>query len=203
MKTKEYIKKYKLNISDKFNHSEFIKDLSVDFLSLLEVGRAQENLKGFENAVRAIRMKFDAINNKTVGFIPEKLWKYFFATVVVKFREKLFPEQMKQIKDERAKREKRYEERKKWEQQQFNAFDDMFFFSIIADLFKTKIPENSFNLLGLKSDASINDVKKQYRKLCLINHPDKNGDQNKFIEITDAKNKCLSFLASKCPVEGG
>lgn len=196
MKTKEYIKKYKLNQSDKFNHSEFVKDLSIDFLSLLEIGKDQENLKGFENAVRAIRMKFDAINNKTSGIIPEKLWKYFFATVIVKFREKLFPEQMKQIREEREERKKIYEERKKLEQQRFNIFDDMFFFSIMADLFKSKIPEKSFQILELKSDAKIEDVKKQYRKLSLIHHPDKNGNQNKFIEITEAKNKCLSYLAA-------
>ena len=196
MKTKEYVKKYKLNQSDKFNHSEFINDLSIDFLSLLEIGKAQENLKGFENAVRAIRMKFDAVNNKTLGIIPEKLWKYFFATVIVKFREKLFPAQMQQIRNERRERKERYEERKKWEQQQFNIFDDMFFFSIMADLFKSKIPEISFKILDLKKDANIDDVKKQYRKLSLIHHPDKNGNQNKFIEITEAKNKCLSYLAA-------
>ena len=91
MKTKEYVNKYKLNESDKFNHSEFVSDLTIDFLTLLEVGKAQYNLKGFDNAVRAIKMKFDAINNKTVGCIHEKLWNYFFATVIVKIREELFP----------------------------------------------------------------------------------------------------------------
>jgi hypothetical protein len=201
MNAKEYISKYKLSESDKFNHSEFVSDLTLDFLALLEIGKANENLKGFNNAVNAIRMKFDAINNKTVGNIPEKLWNYFFATVIVKFREKLFPVQMEQIRKEREEKKRMYEERKNWENKQFgfgaSFFDDMFFYAIIADLFKSKIPEKSFELLELTTTATIDDVKSSYRKLSMLHHPDKGGNKEKFIELTDAKNKCLTYLSQK------
>lgn len=50
MKTKEYVLKYKLNESSKFNHKDFISDITFDFISLLEVGNATKNIKGLNNS---------------------------------------------------------------------------------------------------------------------------------------------------------
>ena len=44
MTTKEYISKYNLNISDKFNHSDFVQDLASDFIALLEINKANDNV---------------------------------------------------------------------------------------------------------------------------------------------------------------
>jgi translocation protein SEC63 len=44
-----------------------------------------------------------------------------------------------------------------------------------------------FEILGVREDASPNDIKKAYRKLSLIFHPDKgSGDPDKFVKITKA-----------------
>lgn len=194
MKTKEYIKKYKLDKSDKFNHSEFISDLTLDFMALLQVGKAEENIKGFDNAVRAIRMKYDAINKKTVGCISEKLWGYFWATVVVKFKERLYPEIVQREQYERAEKKKVYEERKKREQRYDSYWDDIFFHSLLSEMFKQHKPIESFEILGLNIESTIEDVKKAYRNLCIQHHPDKGGKPEKFIEITNAKDKCLAYF---------
>ena len=41
-------------------------------------------------------------------------------------------------------------------------------------------------VLGLKSDASMAEIKKAHRKLALQNHPDKGGSDDKFREIQEA-----------------
>ena len=40
--------------------------------------------------------------------------------------------------------------------------------------------------LGVDKTATQSEIKKAYRKLCVIHHPDKGGDENKFKEIADA-----------------
>lgn len=202
MTTKEYVTKYKLDLSDRFNHSDFVRDLAGDFIALLEINKATDNIKGFDNALRCIRMKFDAISNKTLGVLPEKLWNYFYATVVVKLREQLCPKDVEMRKQQQEQKRKEWEARKKqrdWENQQFNnMFDDFsnFFNSLFSD-FKRAIPKSQFIILGLTEKASADEVRSAYRSLSLLHHPDKGGKQDKFIEITNAKNECLSWLDSK------
>ena len=49
-----------------------------------------------------------------------------------------------------------------------------------------------FQVLGVPSDASIRDIKKQYRRMSLEMHPDKNPDNplavQEFIRLTKAYN---------------
>lgn len=203
MKTQEYVRKYKLDKSDKFDHSEFVSDLANDFVVLLELNKAEDNIKGFDNAVRAIRMKFDAINNKTVGQLGEKLWGYFFATVVVKLREKLCPKDMEKRLQLAEEKKQAYEKRKsyeQWAQEQFNSyFNNSFFNHFLSSLYKRKsAPLESFKQLGFDNDnVEIDEINKAYRKLAIKHHPDKGGKQENFISITEAKNKCLQWLESK------
>lgn len=202
MKTKEYINKYKLDEIggvNKLNHDDFVADLTIDFMTLLEVGNSTKNIKGFENAVRAIRMKWDGVNNKTVGQLPDKLWNYFYAKVIMGYKQDLFPEILAERERQRIIREGY----KKREEQEFNRYftfgfgiDDLFA-DFIASLFKTQIPEDAFIKLGLTSSATVEEVKESYRTLALQYHPDKGGNSDLFIAITEAKNKCLMYLKNK------
>jgi len=189
MKPIEYVKKYKLSESDNFNHNSFISDLTIDFGSLLEVGNATQNFKGYENAVRAIKMKWDGINNKTLGQLPDKLWGYFYATVIAKTKEELFSDILNAQRKEKAERKSAYEERKKWEDSENERFFSWFFGSVKID----NTPIGEFKTLSLESDASEQDIKDRYRTLSKQHHPDKGGSQKVFIEITEAKNKCLAW----------
>ena len=45
---------------------------------------------------------------------------------------------------------------------------------------------NYYELLEINSNCSIYDIKKKYIKLALIYHPDRVGDAQKFIKITEA-----------------
>jgi hypothetical protein len=200
MKPKDYVSKYKLNVSNKFNHNHFVQDLTNDFLSLLEVGKTASGefrLKGFENSVRAIRQKWDGIDKKTVYGLPDKLWGYFYAKVIVKMRENLFPEQMKAKREEAERRKRMWEQRRREEDEMFNDWSNFFYQSLFASIFQgMQKPTSSFDELGLSSDASKDDVTKAYRKLSMKHHPDVGGKQEDFLRITEAKNKCITYLES-------
>ena len=205
MTTKEYIKKYKLNTSNQFSHSDFVNDIKSDFLALLEMNNAIDNLKGFENALRCVKMKLAAIANKTLGQFPEKLWNFFYATVVVKLREELCHREVSKINAEKERKHKeakarraeanaffeeiRKERSKMWEK----LWSEMVITSVQA------VPSAEFLLLGIKNIEYIteSDVKTAYRALTLKHHPDKGGKQEDFIKITEAKNKCLAWLNTK------
>ena len=48
-----------------------------------------------------------------------------------------------------------------------------------------------WNILKLIPPKNKDQIKKQYYKLCLKYHPDKGGDNDKFIELKDAYDKLL------------
>jgi len=201
MTTKDYVKKYNLDISDRFNHTDFCQDLASEFICLLEANKANDNIKGFDNAVRCIRMKFDAISNKTAGVLPEKLWNYFFATVIAKLREELCPKDMERKRKLQEEKKAAWEERKKfreWENEQFNDFFwGQNFYSFLFSGLKSNKPVDCFLVLGLSEDATEVDVRSAYKKLSMLHHPDKGGKQDKFVEITECKNKCLNWLETQ------
>ena len=197
MKSIHYVKKYNLNLGPNFNHKELISDLTLDFITLLEVGKAHQNIKGFENAVNAIKMKFDGISNKTAGVFPEKLWGFFFATVIAKMREDLFPDIMKARSDRRDEIKKEREERQRmYDGGDF--FEDWFKRAFIASILAgSAAPTTELSLLGLTESATEDEIKVSYKNLAKKHRPDKGGKQAKFVEITEAKNKCLAWVAKK------
>ncbi len=190
MRTKDYVEKYKLNISNKFNHSEFISDFTHEFITLLETGNSTKHFKGYENTVRAIRMKWDAISNKTVYGLPDKLWNFFYATVIAKTKEKLFPEEIARQKEIKEEMHREWESRKRHQEDQ----DSFFWQFLFAGMVKSRKPVDSYAIMEISSDATADDVKNKYRELSMKLHPDKGGSSDKFIAVTEAKNKILSFL---------
>ena len=52
---------------------------------------------------------------------------------------------------------------------------------------------NSHEILQIEPPVTEEDIKKAYRKLCLVHHPDKGGCSEKFIEIKDAYQELLGY----------
>ena len=204
MKPKDFILKYGLNNGwNKYKQNEFLSDMTSELLALLETYQAENNIKGFDNAVNVIRMKWDAIDKKIPYGIPEKLWNYYFATTIAKIREQMCPTEMARRREEAAKRkaewERREAERKFWERELYGDFFGDFyssFYERLAAMYLKIVakPTESFKVLGLDENATEDDVKTAYRKLSLETHPDRGGDKDQFIAVTEAKNKCLSWL---------
>lgn len=214
MKPLHYVKKYNLKSGIEFNHKEFISDFTLDFLALVESHNGSYSLDSYQNVVESMRQKWDGIDNKTLGQLPEKLWNYFYATVVVPTKEELFKEQLEAIKAEKEARKKIREEYKERINQQERIFQQtiqeeierrrkMFFENFFSNPFLSAIflsqtaPVEELKKLGLTTEAKMEDIKSAYRELSKKHHPDVGGNQAKFIEITEAKNKCMAWAAKQ------
>lgn len=111
MNTSWYVKKYKLDTekSDKFNREEFVNDLGKEFTEQLEntiLARKKYDLsmdfKIFQQIVKNMQAKFNAISNKKLGKpLTEKLFSAFYATVVIPARAKYFPKEHEEISTKR------------------------------------------------------------------------------------------------------
>lgn len=101
MKVREYLTKYNFEIIIKFDtqYNSCIDDFENDFNTLLNVGKSPTkgiNIKGYENAIRAMGMKVKAIKSHIENKeLLSKMWNYLFATIIAKKRDELFPEEMK------------------------------------------------------------------------------------------------------------
>lgn len=199
MKPKEFIEKYGIQGGWNPKHqTNFLQDFTSELIVMLEYNKAVDNIKGFDNALRTIRQKWDAISNKIRFGLPEGMWRYFFATVVVKLREEMCSREV-QARKERAEEkrrawEARQEARRAWEQQ----WDDLFRESIYERLFMSMLilsatPTESFAFMELPTTATEEDIKQKFRELAMKYHPDKGGDKDKFTALLEHKNKCLKW----------
>lgn len=51
-----------------------------------------------------------------------------------------------------------------------------------------------FSALNLTIESTEEEIKKMFRLLSMTKHPDKGGNKEDFIELTESKNKCLEYL---------
>jgi hypothetical protein len=198
MTTKEYVKKYNLDKSSKFSHNGFVQDMRQELLALCEINKALDNLKGFDNALRCVKMKWDAIANKTLGVFPEKLWGYFFATVVAPLKKELCPREVEAKAQLNAEKKRQWEERRRWDDEYFNStYERLWSRLLIASIQQTPLQE--FKLLGIANieHITVDDIRTKYRELSKIHHPDKGGKQELFVQLTEAKNKCIAWLDNR------
>lgn len=192
MKPKEYITKYHLNEADtNFSHNSMISDFTIDFMTMIDFHKTRIwNYTIFQNCVNQIRDKWDSINVKAVTKLPDKLWNFFYASVIVKVRDTEFADYL-------AAKERKYNDYKRKKQERDNLFNHYFADFMSQLLFDILVPSTDFNLLGLDPlTSSVEDVKFAYRKLSLTKHPDKGGSSSEFIRLTEAKNRVLHYLAS-------
>ncbi len=49
-----------------------------------------------------------------------------------------------------------------------------------------------YKILNVSKNASFDEIKFAYKKLILLNHPDKGGDEEKFKKIQEAYEFCIN-----------
>lgn len=133
MKPKEFITKYHLERGwNSRVQKPFLQDFTNELIAFLEFFNAQNNIRGFDNAVKVIRSKWDAVSRKIPYGLPDKLWSYFWATVVCKLREELCPVEVKRMEARKAEWERRQAEREEMDnrwKEEYERGGDMFFSS--------------------------------------------------------------------------
>lgn len=114
MRTKDYIQKFNLgNETTEKQYSLFLKDFKEEFESRIELTLATRTAKGmdtpfslFQILVKEANIKWDSISAHKPGFpLPQKLWNQFYASCVIKLREKYYPKEHEDICNRRRKRE--------------------------------------------------------------------------------------------------
>ena len=113
MKPKHFVKKYKLDTVDKFNHKPFVLDFGNEFISRLEVYKTFGNwgVKKFFDLIDEMHKKFEAIDLKCKVQLPDSLWKYMKNAVFMNFFDEEFPET---AEDREALRTMNIKELKEW-----------------------------------------------------------------------------------------
>ena len=101
MNTKNYVKKFKLDLGDKeFDRDGFIREFEKEFLERVKITQNLRKGMGlsfeyniFSNIIKEMQDKFNSISNKKLGEpLPHSLFSVFYARTVIPLRGKLFPE---------------------------------------------------------------------------------------------------------------
>lgn len=208
MTTKEYTKKYEFaprafGQAPRPFPQEIYRDLMSELLIQLDFNKANDNLAGFNNSVRVLRMKFDAISNKAYGLLDEKHWNYMFATMIVPLREQYCSREVAALREKREARIREREEREAWEEAQTRAFFGSFTFNpwdfvwaMFADRSKKPQPKEAYEIMGLDLDANLEELDEKYALLIRRHHPDnkETGDHDKCVAINQARADIKAYL---------
>ena len=218
----EYNKKYNLSLTSDINTSSLIVDLLNDFYKLTE-SLGCDSIQQFYTNVSLFRTVFNKIANQSnADDLWIEIWDKFFIKTK-DFLYEMFPEEKerqykilsdtnakiaeqqrkKRIKKERLERERLERERIRQEkirqkkeeanrarEEGQRSYNYKTTYSNLNNSYSSY-----FTTLNLTLQATSDEVKKNYRKLAIQHHPDKiGGNSAKFIEVTEAKEKCLSYI---------
>ena len=203
MKPKEYVKKYQTN----WDRADFIRDLAADLTAQIEFHKTKQwSRVVFDNICKQMYDKYRSISF-SVKQADSTLWQSFNEGIMEKILWKEFGEEIKAEQRQKAewKKEREADERR-WKARYSNpgnAFRQaaaMHFLFMMMGLGQTPIPITAFQRLEVNPDGATEEtVTVAFRKLSKIYHPDIQGTGNKdiFVEIMEAREKVLSYLAEK------
>jgi hypothetical protein len=206
MKPKEYHKKYgfSLNADEApFEVAAMVSDLSADFLATIEYlqGCNQLNHARFNTVKEEIYQKYTSIKKQSMASKEtwNVVWNQLNAQVIKAVEEKLFGDFLRKKKAEQDRRKREDSDFYNQFRSDYDFFQrawEELLFAQLRKMAKNLVPNEAFSILGIPSSSSPEEVSKQFKKLALVNHPDKGGDHQTFVKIIDAKNRCLAFLTS-------
>ena len=202
MKPKEYVKKYRLDCADSVvSKDELLSDLSNDFIAMVEYlkGANQLNYTRFKTVVSDFWNKVESLKRQTKcsPTLLDEVRGIINSSIVKKVEQELFGDYLRKQK---AKKD----QERAYERSFFgggfggrNFFDDLFAEFFMQYMKKTLTPSESFERMGINSNAKEEDVMKQFRSLAMKAHPDHGGKQEDMVKLIEDKNKCLAFVRAR------
>jgi hypothetical protein len=208
MKPAAYVTKYKLSETDHFSHDEFVADMKADF-TVMVASAGSLNFTKWNNILDDFRIKWDKvfIGSKVSKEKADKLWGFFWATIIIPTRDDKFKDYTKQRHDWRLKNDMEYREeqmRKKYRRMdRDNGFDrfgfggfgfggfsfDDFLKRALNNLGQDKVSQ-AMEALGMTPEYPIPEdkVKAAFRAKAKTCHPDMvgAGKEEEFHKIQEA-----------------
>jgi len=83
MKANDFIMKYSLNHEIKFNHFNFMVDLSDTFVERLIKYQAYNNQVKIKITIKEMHDLWISISNKSQGELPKSLWNFFYVKIIL------------------------------------------------------------------------------------------------------------------------
>lgn len=206
MKAKEYAAKYFTEGAD-FSQRDYswgllLEDLKKDLQELLDKNKANDNLKGFDNAVNAIRMKFDSIARLSNGLVTEQLWKRFFAQTVAKMREELCPREFTARKQENQRKFEQRQERRAFEDDMEKMITQSHRDYINNAIKTIMCPEKLFEVMGFEGspfNVTVDQVEEKYQELLefLPRYQGNYTQEQMLKELNECRDRCIKWITTE------
>jgi hypothetical protein len=196
MKPKEYSKKYGFDKNPEavFEQASMVSDLTADFLATIEYLQEakQLNYSRFNTVKAEINQKYNSIRkfSKANDLIWNNIWSELNSQVIKSVEQNIFGDYLRKEKAKASQKRNEYSDynrfRRAWEE---------LLFAQLRKMSQHLVPQECFNTLGLPPSSTADQINKKFKQLALQHHPDMGGDHQTFVNIIDAKNRCLAFLS--------
>jgi hypothetical protein len=185
----DYITKHRLEEAGTWlNTKEFLNDLIIDFLSLVEFQMAQPgwSYERFNQCVGTMVERFELLRRGAKhGYRIERVWGPFVRNIITPTRWRLFGAESRQ----RLKQYVQLRERGELQDTTFEAW----MLGLYSVQSVKNAPQDAFKVLGINPTHDITTIRKQFKACSLRAHPDHGGSNEQFQALIEAKNRCLAW----------
>lgn len=92
LSTKEIVRIYNLDKSTNVDLNPFYNTLMEEFITRLVNNNGLVEYTKFNHSVTELKMKFEAIANKSIVVLTDEQWKFIYAAYISKLRDFIYPD---------------------------------------------------------------------------------------------------------------
>lgn len=196
MKPVEWLTKYGNKLDEGEKRYIFAQEFIQEFDRSVSEAHGYSNLRGYEQAIRVLRAKWDAIGMRRGSSLDERLWKWIYASYIAPTREEAFPKEMEQRRKEKEERRQWSAWNKGWSESFFGPhfFDHEFEREVLKEDISLK---EACNTLNISTEASLAELSRARRIAALKHHPDIGGSTEAMVAINVAYDTCYKAFSER------